>query len=124
MSDPIAERLSRLTPDAGALDRDALLFAAGRASARASRRWQVATVVLAACQVGTLILLWPHAAPPSGPLPIVEETPPATAPADWGVTRTIVASEDEWKRPPDSGPLIPDEPPLRAFSAPPNDLFN
>ena len=31
MSEPFLERLSRFTPDAGGLDRDALLFAAGRA---------------------------------------------------------------------------------------------
>ena len=37
MSEPILERLSRFTPDAGRLDRDALLFAAGRESARPNR---------------------------------------------------------------------------------------
>ena len=39
MSEPLAERLSRFTPDGSGLDRDALLFAAGRASARPNRRW-------------------------------------------------------------------------------------
>ena len=39
MSEPFLERLSRFTPDAGRLDRDALLFAAGRSSARPNRGW-------------------------------------------------------------------------------------
>ena len=42
MSEPILERLSRFTPDAGGLDRDALLFAAGRESARPNRGWMIA----------------------------------------------------------------------------------
>jgi hypothetical protein len=37
--EPVVERLSRFTPDAGGLDRDSLLFAAGRASARPNRPW-------------------------------------------------------------------------------------
>ena len=42
MSEPILERLNRFTPDAGGLDRDALLFAAGRESAAARPvRWFV-----------------------------------------------------------------------------------
>ena len=48
MSEPLAERLSRFTPDGAGLDRDSLLFAAGRASARPSRRWQALAAALAA----------------------------------------------------------------------------
>ncbi len=60
MSEPLAERLSRFTPDAGKLDRDALLFAAGRASARPGRRWMALTGALAASQLLTLLFLWPR----------------------------------------------------------------
>lgn len=51
MPEPLAERLSRFTPDGGGLDRDALLFAAGRASARpgpARFVWPALTAGLAA----------------------------------------------------------------------------
>jgi hypothetical protein len=60
MSEPIAERLSKLTPDASGLDRDALLFAAGKASVRPSRRWQALCGVFAVSQAVTFALLfWP-----------------------------------------------------------------
>ena len=47
MSEPSLERLSRFTPDAGSLDRDALLFAAGRSSARPNRGWMTLASLLA-----------------------------------------------------------------------------
>jgi hypothetical protein len=71
MSEPFFERLSRFTPDAGGLDRDALLFLAGRASAPSRRLWLVLTAVLALSQIATLILLWPHEPPPTPGLPAV-----------------------------------------------------
>src|SRR3569623_582841 len=60
MSEPLVERLSRFTPDAGGLDRDALLFAAGRRSARPNRGWKCLSAVLAGTQLLALALLWPH----------------------------------------------------------------
>jgi hypothetical protein len=62
MSDSLPERLSKFTPSAGRLDRDALLFAAGRSSARANRLWQGLSVVLATGQLLTLACFWPRAA--------------------------------------------------------------
>jgi hypothetical protein len=59
MSEPLSERLSQFTPDGSTLDRDALLFAAGRASARPNRGWMVAVGALTACQMITLVLLLP-----------------------------------------------------------------
>ena len=50
MSEPFLERLSRFTPDAGGLDRDALLFAAGRGSARPNRGWMALATLLASTQ--------------------------------------------------------------------------
>ena len=61
MSEPSLERLSRFTPDTGGLDRDALLFAAGRSSVRPARGW----IALASVLTGTQALsLRPPLAPP------------------------------------------------------------
>src|SRR5262245_26248916 len=81
MSEPLAECLSRFTPNTTGLDRDTLLFAAGRASVRPSRRWQTLAGVLAVSQVLTLVCLWPRAAPPSS-IPFVASKPsrPDSAP--------------------------------------------
>ena len=67
MSEPILEHLSRFTPDAGGLDRDALLFAAGRNSVRPNRGWATAASLLAATQALSLVLLWPRPSPPASP---------------------------------------------------------
>lgn len=56
----MTDRLARFTPSAGGLDRDALLFAAGRRSARASRLWPLATALLVVSQAATLVALWPR----------------------------------------------------------------
>ena len=75
MPEPIAERLSRFTPDGAKLDRDALLFAAGRASVRPQRGWAILAGALAAAQVLTLVLLWPV---PSAPVLSVTAGLPST----------------------------------------------
>ena len=67
MSEAFLERLSRFTPDAGGLDRDALLFAAGRNSVRPNRGWAAVASLLAATQALSLILLWPRPNPPASP---------------------------------------------------------
>ena len=67
MSEPFLERLSRFTPDAGGLDRDALLFAAGRNSVRPNRGWKTVASLLAATQALSLVLLWPRPNPPTSP---------------------------------------------------------
>ena len=75
MSEPFLERLSRFTPDAGGLDRDALLFAAGRVSARRNRGWMTVASLLAGTQALSLIFLWPHPSPPTGLLTYVPSSP-------------------------------------------------
>jgi hypothetical protein len=84
--DPLIERLTQFTPDGGKLDRDALLFAAGRASARPSRGWAVLAAALATSQLLTLALLsWPRHVEPTfstflpTPRPITLVAPPPTA---------------------------------------------
>jgi hypothetical protein len=75
--DPVTDRLARFTPSPAGLDRDALLFEAGRRSARAWRWWPAVAAVLAASQAVTLVALWPRERPgPAG----TETASPASAP--------------------------------------------
>ena len=132
MSEPLAERLSRFTPDAAGLDRDTLLFAAGRASARPNRRWQVITGALAVCQLLTLMGLWPRTppAPISPPTVAVRPSelgPPLTPrdPSELGVlSERLLASEGNWIPPAEEGPMIAPEPPLNALGPPPAKYLN
>jgi hypothetical protein len=132
MSEPFAERLSRFTPDAAGLDRDALLFAAGRASVRPNRRWQILAVVLAASQLLTLVSLWPRTPPPSLPAPLAESEPPAAAPAPLprdpfsleAMRERVLSNGDDWTAPPSDEPMVAPDPPLRAFGTPPAKILN
>lgn len=137
MSEPIAELLSRFTPDAGGLDRDALLFAAGRASARPSRRWIALAGALAASQLLTLVLLWPQPAvvnapmivdkapPKVGPAPHKEPSPePSPSPSSLLVLQQQFLEKGDLPAPQHfSGDMVPDAPPLRAFSIS-SDIFS
>jgi hypothetical protein len=78
----MTERLSRLTPNPAAIDRDAILFAAGRQSARASRLWVVISGLLAVSQAATLIALWPRSsdAVMQSPAPVEIRSSPEPAP--------------------------------------------
>jgi hypothetical protein len=146
MSEPFVERLSRFTPDAGGLDRDALLFAAGRGSARPNRAWVTLAAGLAVTQVVSLVLLWPRPGTPAAltqganaprsessesgrpaPDPPVEppSSDPPESPALWTVRHSLLESEpDDRSEPADSGTLIDSGPPLRAFAAPPRSILN
>jgi hypothetical protein len=126
--DPLAERLRRFSPDRAGLDRDALLFAAGRAAARPNRRWQALTALLAACQLISLSLLWPRSLPPALPMGAQVAEDPITgaprfmetdSPVQPKVLRAGMLTDGADLRPPISiGPLVPDEPPLRVFPMP------
>src|SRR5260370_244631 len=103
MPESFLERLSRFTPDGSGLDRDALLFAAGRASVRPHRGWIVAAGALAACQVLTLALLWPRHAPPisgiASTVPAPRMTSIFVSPSDaselGSLNRRFLDSKDE-----------------------------
>jgi hypothetical protein len=124
-----AERLSRFTPDGTGLDRDGLLFAAGRASARPNRRWVALAGGLAACQLLTLTLLWPRPTPSvdgvvklPAPGEVAEPTTarPAEASELWVLNRRVLLSEDGDLPPATpAGMLVPGNPPLHAFTASP-----
>ena len=132
MSEPILERLSRFTPDPGRLDRDALLFAAGRDSARPNRGWMTVASLLAGTQALSLALLWPHSSPSvekstvsiaGMPAPSAAPEPPATGasadPGLWSARHGLLRPEAV-DRPADDMTFIETEPPLRAFPPPPS----
>jgi hypothetical protein len=138
MSQPLLERLSRFTPDAGGLDRDKLLYAAGRASARPNRGWIALAAALAVTQVLTVVLLWPRPAPPVAhtPPPAAQPAappappePPTTdspdSPGIWSVHHNLQEPEAEDRPSPDKTVTVIDSgPPLRAFGPPPPSLLN
>ena len=132
MSDPLAECLRRFTPDAAGLARDALLFRAGRASARPGRGWVALAGALALSQALTLALLWPRSTPPAGrggrePVSgaLVEQLPP-DPPADGAelgsLWRRLLEDEGDLPAPAVGDALVPDGPPLRAFAGPSTSL--
>ncbi len=59
----LSELLTRFTPDAGQLDRDALIFAAGQASVRPNRGWIALSALLATTQAVSLVLMLPAIVP-------------------------------------------------------------
>jgi hypothetical protein len=125
MPESLEQRLSRFTPDGSGLDRDALLFAAGRASARPGRRWMTLAGALAVSQLLTLALLWPRPAPPApvpapAPSPAVAVEPPPPAretPALWVLRDQAIATEGNLPPPAPTESLARSDPPLRAFAA-------
>ena len=132
MSEPILERLNRFTPNAGRLDRDALLFAAGRDSARPNRGWMTVASLLAGTQALSLAHLWPHSSPSverstvsvvGVPAPSAAPEPPASGALDdpglWSARRGLLRPE-AIDRPAGDVTFIESEPPLRAFPPPPS----
>ena len=117
----MTERLSRMTPSAAGLDRDALLFAAGQRSAR-SRLWPAIVALLAISQVVTLVVLWPSdSAPPIDAPQVLGPTPafewPATSPsADiWSAgSRPDVLQSNN---PPADSEFVSSGPPLTVASS-------
>ncbi|MFL5245010.1 MAG: hypothetical protein ACJ8FY_23155 [Gemmataceae bacterium] len=139
MSEPILERLSRFTPEAGSLDRDGLLYTAGQRSARPNRPWIALAAALAATQMLTLALWWERPAPSAAALPLNAAPAPAqTSPSEpsspdssdspglWSARRNLLdAAETEGRLPPSqTGSFVESGPPLRAFAAPSTSILN
>jgi hypothetical protein len=132
MSEPFLERLSRFTPDAGSVDRDALLFATGRASARPNRGWITLAAVLAGTQALSLALLWPHATPPGAHSPVQIANAPSVAPgppasgilANPGLLAARHSLESDREDQPETGTFIDGGPPLRAYGSLPPSILN
>jgi hypothetical protein len=137
--DPLIKRLSQLTPDGSGLDRDALLFAAGRASARLNRRWPALAGALAVPQMVILgVFLWPRAvmdAPVPDPIKVIpaivaieptippEPAEPSEAPGLWALRERIIAADGKLPLPTPID-LAPSEPPLHIFGPLPAELVN
>jgi hypothetical protein len=122
--DPVTDRLSRFTPSASGLDRDAILFAAGRRSGRINRLWPAAAVLLAISQAATLAVLWPRSPEVTVTLPTPAAVhsasemllPPASPSPD--VLSAGSRPEDLQKEPaPASGDYVSSGPTLTAASA-------
>jgi len=132
MSESFLERLSRFTPDGSALDRDALLFAAGRVSVRPDRRWMALAGLLATSQLLSLVLLWPrpetHDPGPVAaavPAPRAERpVPTSEAPSLWELRDRMIASEGNLPASLPVEGLVPSGAPLRAFGVVSADVFN
>jgi hypothetical protein len=125
MSEPLIERLSRFTPNTGGLDRDALLFAAGRASVRTSRWWKVLAGFLGGSQVLTLALLLPRTinsqAPTFADRPALHETNTANSvdtPALVMNRNLLLTEAAEYGDSGSADPMVPSDPPLHAFGSP------
>lgn len=124
MAEPndLIDTLARFTPAAG-LNRDELLFRAGRASAPSARWWKRATAAIAVTQAVTLALLLrppepqPVAAPPAAaPAPPDAEPAPPLPPSSYLVLSH--AWESDNALPPPAAPASGDRPakPLTAGS--------
>ena len=88
----MTDRLGRFTPSALDLDRDAILFAAGRRAARGSWLWKAAAGLLAVSQAVTLVALWPN--PPATVAPVAPT--PAVVPAPEPVLPPSPPRSDVW----------------------------
>jgi hypothetical protein len=117
----MTDRLSRFTPSAPGLDRDAILFAAGRRAARGSWLWKAAAGLLAVSQAVTLVALWPKppaAVAPVAPTPAVapEPVPPPSPPRSdiW----TAATGPDVLEAPssPSTAQFVQADPPLTVRS--------
>jgi hypothetical protein len=99
----LAQRLAALRPDPGPVNRDRLLFEAGRRSARSGRLWPAASVFLALTCAALTVRLWqmepvvvtvlvpaPAGAVPTPPPP---PSPPESLPAP--VEEVVRAPEEE-----------------------------
>ncbi len=131
MSEPLAEHLSRFTPDGSGLDRDTLLFAAGRASVRPSRLWPVLAGLLLLSQTLSLFFLWPHSPTPepnrmtetSRAVDPLDLPLPAAADPDPASLRYLAGQLDS-PEPPSDKPMVPPEPHLHAFGNLPDTTMN
>jgi hypothetical protein len=116
MPDPLTT-LRRFTPDGG-LDRDVLMYQAGRASAPSPSRWKALAALLAVGQALTLLVLaWPTPRPAAPAVPTVAP-PERTWEAQVEAPRQKLLNEAGELRPVrGDSDVAPDEPPLRVHTS-------
>lgn len=122
MSEDVIAKLTRFTPTAAGLDRDELLFRAGRASAPSARWWRVAAGVLAVTQIGTIAAWRLHAPATPAVVPVVEPVAvePGAEPVEPPPRNSYLIlsriDPDEQYHPADVGPNLPARP-IRPLTA-------
>jgi len=121
-NDPVIHRLARFTPDESLIDPAALLFRAGRASARTSWGWKLAVAGLLLANAVTVAILFARRDPPRPPeaTPAPAMTPaPALPPAPMPESppspepnsiAALAHSFDPDRLPPSAGFVDPDRP--------------
>ncbi|HVK15316.1 MAG TPA: hypothetical protein VM533_00110 [Fimbriiglobus sp.] len=121
--DPLIDALARFTP-ATRLDRDEVLFQAGRASAPKARWWKCATALLLVTQAATLAFgLWPDPAPSASPTredaPAAESVPYEPVPLSPGSYGVLSRSVEAGGLPPVSASTgdVTDGPTITVLSA-------
>jgi hypothetical protein len=105
-SDPLTEKLGRFTPDLSGLDRDALLFQAGRASAGRQRRlWPALAGLLALSQAATLLFFLTRVTESSPTVVVIRTDPGGSAavkdsppdspqePSQWSYRRAVMTGD-------------------------------
>jgi hypothetical protein len=115
MSDALTRLLSRLTPDGG-VDRDALMYQAGRASVPSPARWKALAAALALTQAVTLLMLL---ARPGTLPPVAPRADPPAAPGyeAWPAARRYPLDPAEFAPPRGEADLVPDDPPMRVYTS-------
>ena len=93
-------KLAALTPNLGGLDRDALLFEAGRAAGRRGPFWKLAALALAGTQTATigawLLASRPAPAPGPPPTPAVPADPPPAPPSAPPPSPQPAQTDEQW----------------------------
>jgi hypothetical protein len=136
MSEEFLDRLTRFTPDAGKLNRDELLFEAGRRSAPSNRAWKTAAFALAVTQCLSLVLLLPGSRSMHSVHSVVQNDGPASSSPLDGLRPAPSAIDGSWSlrtgprdvdaeaHVSDNVTLIESGESLRAFLRPPDSLLN
>ena len=99
--DPVLDKLARFTPSSSAVKNAAMLFAAGRASARTSWIWKVAVAGLLLANLGWLSPLIFHADRETMPVPLPQ---PDSKPLDNPQAEPVPPPTDSLP-PPSDDPL-------------------
>lgn len=101
MNDALAEKLGRFTPDTTGLDRDALLFHAGRASAQPRQIWPALAGMLVLSQAATLLFFLTQSPEPVRTIVVAPapheparkedpfDKPASDEPREWSYRRAI-----------------------------------
>ncbi len=112
MSDDLTRTLSRFTPCA-TLDRDTIIYQAGRASVPSPLRWKTLCAMLALSQVLTLLFVFVRPERSTPPAPVITPPPPSFVPVPGLTAWRDRLSLDPLAPLAYEIDLFPDDPPLR-----------